>query len=496
MSTTRTHTCIIIGTGFSGLAMAIRLKLRGIDDFIILEKADDIGGTWRENTYPGAECDIPSALYSYSFEPYPDWEYKWSFQSQILEYIKLVAQKYDLYPHILTGKEMVAASWQEEPAVWKVSTHNGETFHGKTLVSAIGQLHHPSIPEFAGKSSFTGASWHSAQWDRDFPLSGKTVGVIGNAASAVQFIPEIAKVAGRVVVFQRSANWMLPKQDRAYRQWEKKLVTRFPILLKLYRWQIWLKGGALFFLMKKGNEALRQFMQRRSVAYIKRHLKDPELIRALTPDYPMGAKRILFSDTYYAALARPNVHLETSGIREITGGGVKTENGAEHQLDVLVYATGFKTNPFLLGLDIRGKGGMSIKDYWQDGPRNYLGMAMHYFPNLFLMYGPNTNLGSNSIILMSEAQAGYIAQCVEAILQKGWKSMEIRESVLQDYYNTTQERLKNTVWAQIDHSWYKSSNGDLPNNYPGRTMEYSRATRKVDFSKYHIESFDSNEQLK
>ena len=482
----KTYDSIIIGTGFSGLAMAIMLKKKGLDDFVVLEKAADIGGTWRENTYPGAECDIPSALYSYSFEPYPAWEYKWSFQSQILEYIKLVADKYDLYPHIHLQKELMGARWEEATACWVLTNKDGSVYRGKTLISAVGQLHHPSIPKLAGKERFGGQSWHSAQWNHDVSLAGKTVGVIGNAASAVQFIPEIAKTADRVVVFQRSANWMLPKQDRAYRDWEKKLVARFPILLKMYRLVIWLKGGALFFLMKKGNGALRRFMQNRSIAYIRKYFKDPEMIKALSPTYPMGAKRVLFSDTYYEALARANVRLVTEGIEQITPGGVLTEKGSEYQLDVLVYATGFKTNPFLQGLDIRGRNGVHIRDYWQDGPRNYLGIAMHQFPNFFMMYGPNTNLGSNSIILMSEAQAGYIAQAVAALHHNGWKSIEIKESVLEDYYRSTQERLKNMVWAQIENSWYKSANGSIPNNYPGRTMEYERATRKIDFSQYQI----------
>lgn len=479
-----THSCIIVGTGFSGIAMAVKLKEKGIEDFIILEKADDVGGTWRENTYPGAECDIPSALYSYSFEPYPEWEYKWSMQPQILEYIKYVARKREIYQHVHFGEELVAADWQEKEGIWKVQTKGGKTYHGKMFVSAIGQLHHPSIPNFKGKATFAGPSFHSAKWNHDVSLEGKTVGVIGNAASAVQFIPEIAKTAGKVKVFQRSANWMLPKQDRAYKKWEKNLVRRFPIFLKMYRLKIWLLGGGLFLLMKNGNDFIRKLYQKQTISYIKKHIKDPETIQHLTPDYPMGAKRILFSDTYYPALALPSVQLIPGGVQAITSSGVVAGDGAAHDVDVLIYSTGFKTNPFLLGLDIRGKAGISIKQAWKDGPTNYLGMTVANFPNLFMMYGPNTNLGHNSIILMSEAQAEYIAQCVHAVKQNKLKTMEVSPETMEAYHQSTQKRLSEMIWARVEDSWYKSANGNIPNNYPGRTMEYMRKTKLVNFDEY------------
>ncbi len=486
-----TKTCIIIGTGFSGLAMAIKLKEKSIHDFIILEKATEVGGTWRENTYPGAECDIPSALYSFSFEPNANWKYKWSMQPQILEYIKHVATKYDLYKHIHFQKEMTSAKWQEGIGEWNVQTKDGATYNGRTLISAIGQLHHPSTPNFQGKKLFKGNSWHSAQWNHEVSLENKTVGVIGNAASAVQFIPEIAKKAGKVVVFQRSANWMLPKQDRVYKEWEKKLVARFPILLRTYRLRLWLTGGALFFLMKQGNNLLRKITQKQTIDYIKEHIKDPKTIAALTPTYPLGAKRVLFSDTYYPALARPNVQLVIGGVKAITETGVIAGDNSEHTLDTLVYSTGFKTNPFLAGLDITGKDGVMIKDHWQEGPKNYLGMTVDKFPNLFIMYGPNTNLGHNSIIVMSEAQATYIAQCVEGLAKNNWISLEVKKEVIDKYHKTTQDRLNNMIWTTVEDSWYKSANGNVPNNYPGRTMEYIRKTKKVNFDEYEVGTLDT-----
>ena len=486
MQNHKLYTSVIIGTGFSGLAMAIALKKRGVTNFIILEKAVDVGGTWRENTYPGAECDIPSALYSYSFEPYPYWEYKWSMQPQILEYIKYVVDKHELRSFIQFNTEVIGASWNESEKTWLITTKNGESIRSKTFISAIGQLHYPSSPQFEGIEKFKGDQFHSAQWNHEVSLKNKVVGVVGNAASAVQFIPEIAKDAKVVKVFQRSANWMLPKQDRAYKSWEKKLVKNFPSLLKLYRVRLWLLGGGLFFLMKNGNNALRKIYQGKTLKFIKKHIQDPEKIKALTPEYPMGAKRILFSDTYYPALAQEHVQLETSGIKCIYESGIETTNDEKHDLDTIIFATGFKTNPFLFKLEITGRNKLNLHEHWKEGPKNYLGVTTDQFPNLFIMYGPNTNLGHNSIIIMSEAQAKYIAQCVVGIASGDYSSMEVKKEIIDNYYSTTQARLQNMIWGSIEKSWYKSANGHIPNNYPGRTMEYMRVMRKLRISDYEL----------
>ena len=480
-----THAAVIIGTGFSGLCMAIKLKERGIEDFIILEKESDIGGTWRENTYPGAECDIPSALYSYSFEPYPEWEYKWSMQPQILQYINHVADKHELRDHILFGEEVISAIWLQDSGIWQIKTKAGKTYQSTTLITAIGQLHHPSIPKFKNIDQLSIPHFHSAQWDHDIDLSGKKVGVIGNAASAVQFIPEIAKVAQELIVFQRSANWMLPKQDRMYKDWEKKLVRRLPFLLKLYRLKIWLLGGGLFFLMQNGNQWLRKLYQAQSLKFIKDHIKDENLVKALTPLFPMGAKRVLFSDTYYPALAREHVSVITSEIQALHPSGVQT-SGKSYDVDVLVFGTGFITNPFLKEIEVTGVDDRSIRDVWSTGSQNYLGISVHGFPNMFMMYGPNTNLGHNSIIIMSEAQANYIAQCIQKMKDDQLKSMDVKKDIMAAYYQETQERLNQMIWATVGESWYRSADGSSPNNYPGRTMEYIRKTKKVDWSKYDM----------
>lgn len=478
------YTSVVIGTGFSGICMGIKLKQKGIHNFIILEKADEIGGTWRENTYPGAECDIPSALYSFSFEPYPDWEYKWSHQPQILAYLKMCVAKYDLKSNIHFQKELTSAHWNETNFFWNIKTRDGSIFESKTIIPAVGQLHFPSIPLFSKKENFRGVSFHSARWNHKISLNGKTVGVIGNAASAIQFIPEIRKSAKKIIVFQRSANWILPKQDRLYKNWEKKLVKLFPFLLKLYRLKIWLMAGALFLLMNKGFGYLRKFFQWQTKRYIYAKIKDPKIREELIPKFPLGAKRLLFSDEYYHALNQENVSVVTNPIQEFTSKGIQTEDGEKHELDVLIYSTGFKTQPFLMGLEVVGKKGILIDEFWKNESKTYLGMTTSNFPNLFFMYGPNTNLGHNSIILMIEAQAKYIVQCVEHIEKDHVPSLEVKNEVMENYYQAIQLRLKKMIWTTVEKSWYISEDGNSPNNWPGRTWEYMRKTKKANFNDF------------
>ena len=478
------HRAIIVGTGFSGLAVAIQLKKAGIHDFVMLEKAEELGGTWRENTYPGAECDIPSALYSYSFEPSPKWEYKWSHQPQILAYMRHCAQKYELYPHVRFGTEMTGADFDEDQGYWAVHTQAGEAYRGQSLIVAVGQLHHPRMPDIPGRETFEGPAWHSAQWDHSVEMAGKEVGVIGNAASAVQFIPQVAKAAKNLRVFQRSANWMLPKQDRAYHEWEKELARRFPFLLKVYRYQLWLKGGALFSLMGQ-NRLFKKLAEKQCVNFIKKSIEDPALQQKLIPDYPIGAKRVLFSDDYYPALNRDNVEVITDSIQEITPRGILLQSGREVALDALVYGTGFVSNPFLMNLEVNGLGGKSIREAWANGAEAYLGITTPDFPNFFMMYGPNTNLGHNSIIIMSECQAGYITQCIQTLKNQDLIYMNLKPEVQHAYTQEMQERLARSAWVEVKNSWYKS--GDkITNNWPGRTMEYAARTRRVDHNAYEL----------
>lgn len=477
----------IIGTGFSGLCLGMRLKMQGAGDFVIFEKADRIGGTWRENTYPGAECDIPSALYSFSFERNPNWTNKWSEQPEILSYLEHCAKKHDLYPHIRFGEEVRQVTFDDAQGRWTVETSGGTKEEFDVVVSAVGQLHKPRTPVFDGADTFQGASFHSARWDHNVRLEGKRVGSIGNAASAVQFIPQIAPQVARLSVFQRTPNWIIPKNDREYTALEKTIGTVFPPFTNLYRFWIFLRGeGFLYPLMhQKGGDLLKRKFRQQAVDYIEEKIHDPELRKKLVPDYPIGAKRILFSDDFYDALDRDNVDVVTSPIGRIYEQGVETIDGQRHELDVLVYATGFESTSFLTPMQVQGRDGVVLNDVWEaQGAEAYLGITHSGFPNFFMMYGPNTNLGHNSIVIMIEAQTRYILSCLDALSDRRAKWLDVKAQVQQTYNEWVQQRLQDSTWAAVDHSWYKNESGKITNNWVGRTTEYRRLTRRLNPSDY------------
>ncbi len=475
---------IIIGVGFGGLCQAIKLREAGIEDFVILEKADQPGGTWRDNTYPGAECDIPSALYSYSFEHNPKWKHKWSHQDQILEYIHHCIDKYRIGSHIRYGQEVTAASYDESAGEWTVLTKDGHYWQSRSVIFAIGQLHHPKVPDMAGLGDFRGESWHSARWRHDIPLEGKRVGVVGNAASAVQIIPEIAPVVEQLYVYQRSANWMIPKVEPEGNKISLWAAGHIPGVHQLNRLSLWLKGGLMYLLMNPNNTWAHKIGRAYSLHHMRRHIKDPALRQKLTPDYTMGAKRILFSDHYYPALARENVELITERIDQIYEQGVQLVDGGRHELDVLIFATGFESNPFLKDINITGRQGHILSEDWADGAEAYLGMTVHGYPNLYMIYGPNTNLGHNSIIIMHEAQAQYITSCIDKSINEDCL-IEVRKDVQRQYNNEMQQRLSMTSWSTVNDSWYQIA-GKITNNWPGRTMEYTRRTKRVRWSDYDL----------
>ena len=485
MAGINTRKIIIIGAGFSGMGLAIHLRKAGISDFAILEKADEVGGTWRENHYPGAECDIASALYSYSFEHNADWHYKWAEQPQIFTYLKGTAKKYGLYEYIQFGTEVCHAAFDEQRQCWQLRSANGEEWQCQFLVTAVGQLHQPFMPSLKGQDTFRGAQFHSAQWQHDVDLSDKRVAVIGNAASSLQFIPQIAPQVSKLTVFQRGANWVIPKLDRPYKAWEQWLSARIPLVASYYRFSVWLRNELLIYPIMKGwalHRRIALWMHRR---YIETHITDAELRAKLTPDYPVGAKRILVSDDYYAAMAKSNVELEICGISHLSESGIVTMDGNEIAADVIVYGTGFKTNPFLASMDIQGRAGLSLREAWRDGAQAYLGMMTSGFPNLFMMYGPNTNLGHNSIVIMSECQARYITACVEALDRSATAVIEVKSEVEEKYNQEIQLRLSKMAWNAIDVSWYKDGNR-ITNNWPGSTYEYIRRTRRVCWDDYRL----------
>lgn len=485
MPETEHRKCIIVGSGFSGICIAIKLKQHGIDDFLVLEKANALGGTWRDNHYPGAECDVPSALYSFSFETKTDWDYQWSEQPQILEYIGKTARKHGVLSHIRFRSELVAASYDAGQSRWNVQLASGDTLSAQFLVSAVGQLHRPRIPTLPGADTFRGTQFHSAAWNHAVGLDGKSVAVIGNAASATQFVPIVAQQAGRLTVFQRSANWVSKKRDRRYTEREKAFMRRFPFTRRIARLKIYLRNELFVFPAFRGNRLSHWLLRQACLSYLNSTVRDESLRRKLVPDYPVGAKRILVVEDYYEALVRDNVELVTDPIDTIDETGIRTRDGRHVPCDVIIYGTGFVTNPFLDGIRIAGKTGQLLADHWSGGARAYLGIATSEFPNLFFMYGPNTNLGHNSILLMAEAQANYILQAIAAVERQHRSAVEVRKEIEERYNRELQARLRNMVWNRVEDSWYKSG-GRITNNWPGSVGEYRRVTRHFQEADFNV----------
>ena len=465
---------LIIGTGFGGICMGVKLKQAGDDDFIMLEAADSLGGTWRENIYPGAECDIPSALYSFSFAQNPTWEFKWAKQPQILAYQNKVADDYGLRAHMRFGQRVEGCVYDDIKKRWRVKTASGEGYDCQFLITAVGQLHHPNTPKIKGAVDFGGTSFHSAKWDHSAELTDKRVGVIGNAASAVQFIPEIAKTAEQVTVYQRSANWVVDKGDRPYTQIEKAIANRLPLLANLYRFGIWSLAEYVIWPVIKGARLRGAAMRLKNRLDMRAYIKDKTLQKALTPTYPIGAKRILFSDKYYAALARDNVDLVLGAPAEMTLTGIIDVSGKARKHDVIIYATGFHTNPFLKSIEICGAGGQTISAKWADGAYAYMGVCAAGFPNMFMLYGPNTNTGHTSIIFKLECQTDYVLQLMSFAQANG--PIAAKAEAEAAFNEEMQTRLADLAWNKVDNSWYKDGTR-LTNNWPGSSLEYKRRTK-------------------
>ena len=474
----RTPSVAIIGAGFGGVGLGMTLKRAGIDSFTILEKADGIGGVWRDNTYPGAACDVPSHLYSFSFEPNPDWSRVYSPQPEILDYLERCIEKYGIGPNIRLGTEVTRAEFDEESGCWRIETGQGETLEVDVLVSACGQLSRPALSRIPGADGFQGPIFHTARWNHEVDLDGKRVGVIGTGASTIQVVPAIAPRVGQLDVYQRSAPYVIPKKDRAYKLWERRLFRIFPPARLLQRFQQWLVFEIFI-------SAFNQFraVGRLGIRMHERHLdeqvKDPDLKRQLSPDHVLGCKRVLISGDYYETLERPNVELVTQGVRELTKDGVVSEDGTERPADVIVLSTGFESTRFLAPMEIRGRGGAELNEAWREGANAYLGMTVAGFPNLFIMYGPNTNLGSGSIIFQLESQMRYILDAVRQLRRRGgWLS--VRPDVQRAFDSEIQQRLSTSVWQTGCNNWYLDEHGRNTNNWPGFTLEYRRRTRRLD----------------
>lgn len=479
------QTCqvLIIGTGFGGLGMAIQLLKSGISDFLLLEKADAIGGTWRDNSYPGAACDVPSHLYSYSFEPKTDWSRRFAPQAEIHAYMQHCVDKYALAKHVRLRSEVSAATFDEAAAVWQVTLTTGEHLTAPVLISACGQLNQPAYPALPGIAEFQGQSFHSARWRHDIDLTGKRVAVIGTGASAIQFVPQIQPKVAQLSVFQRSPAYVLPKPDRPYRAWELALMRRMPWLQRLDRGVQYLYHeirGLAFISMPWLMKLFRFSFER----HLNQHIYDPQLRAQLQPDYPMGCKRILISNDYYPALAQANVSVISNAIRRVSADAIITADGREHPCDVLIYGTGFAATDFLAPMQIRGLGGQELNQAWRDGAEAYKGISVNGFPNLFILYGPNTNLGHNSIIYMLESQFRYVLGCLDLLRAQNARYMDVKAPVQQGFNQRIQARSHNTIWEQGCTSWYKTASGKSTNNWPGYTFTYRLQTRAPELADY------------
>ncbi|MFA1538233.1 flavin-containing monooxygenase [Actinomadura monticuli] len=479
----------IVGSGFSGIGLAIALKKAGFTDLTIYEKADGPGGVWRDNTYPGAACDAPSHLYSYSFEPKPDWTRRFAEQPEILDYLRHCAAKYGLTPHLRLRTHVTDADYDPATGRWRVHTADGGTAEYDLLVAACGQLSNPAVPALPGQDRFTGTAFHSARWRHDHDLEGKRVAVVGNGASAIQFVPLIAPTVERLTVFQIEVHWISRKPDRVYPRWRHALNRRAPIAQRLSRLGIFLWFELLLnpALVSPHGRRLLSAHIRAMCRFALLSVRDRGLRARLTPRYEPGCKRILTSSEYYGALNRPNVHVVDSPIAEITPYGARTADGDHHTFDTIIWATGFRSQDFVAPMRVTGSHGTELNAAWKDGARAYLGLAVNGFPNFFLMYGPNTNVGSGSIVHMLESQAAYIVQAAR-LLAKGATSLDVRADVLDRFDEHAQRRLSTSVWNQGGcDSWYLDGDRRNTNNWPGSMTGYRRLTRRLDPADYHLE---------
>ncbi|WP_326565644.1 NAD(P)/FAD-dependent oxidoreductase [Amycolatopsis rhabdoformis] len=481
----RTETgVIVVGTGFSGLGMAIQLRKEGREDFVILEKADDVGGTWRDNSYPGCACDIPSHMYSFSFEQNPGWSRAYSPQPEIWSYLRGVTEKYGLRRFLRFGQEMTGARWDADENRWHVSTESGDEFVAKALVAGVGALHRPQIPHLPGIEGFAGPAFHSAQWDHGVDLTGKRVAVIGTGASAVQFVPKIVGQVENLTLFQRTPPWVMPKADHDMPGWTRGLFKALPLAQRAYRdFLYWaLEARAIGF---NGQPWVMRLGQRIAQRNIEQAVADPALRAKLTPDYTMGCKRVLISNDYYPALARDNVDVVTEGVTEVREHSVVDAAGVEHEVDVIIYGTGFHVTDAFDTLEIVGREGRNLAKEWAtEGMRTHLGITVNGFPNLFFLLGPNTGLGHNSVVFMIEAQISYIAQ---ALRLAGDHALDPRPQVQEAFNTDVQRKLEKGIWTQGGcKSWYLDAKGVNRTIWPGFTWRYWLDTRTVRREDYEL----------
>ncbi|MGW6375844.1 flavin-containing monooxygenase [Rhodococcus sp. NPDC055112] len=475
---------LIIGSGFAGLGAAIKLVQQGKRDFVVLERGSEVGGTWRDNTYPGAACDVPSHLYSYSFALNPSWTRSFSKQPEIQNYISSVARKYNVLDKHVFNCEVQEARWNEVNAHWEVQTSQG-AFTAKIVISAVGALCEPSLPDIKGIDGFEGEIFHSARWNHDADLAGKRIAVIGTGASAIQIVPQLAAKAGRLDVYQRTAPWVLPRADREYTTLEKLAFKYVPGFQKLSRTGIyWMRETQVVGLAKA--PIFMKPLQFAAERHLRMQIKDRDLRKKVTPNFQIGCKRMLISNNYYPALAQPNVDLVTDGIAEVTANGIVDRNGATREVDAIVVATGFHVTDSPTFAGIIGKDGRSAAEVFEaSGQQGYKGSAIANFPNMFFLVGPNTGLGHTSMVFMIESQLNYVIDAINTIERNGIGTIEVRQDAQDAYNKDLQDKLARSVWNNGGcASWYLDKHGNNTTLWPGFTFQFRNTTKKFDLAAY------------
>jgi cation diffusion facilitator CzcD-associated flavoprotein CzcO len=475
----------IIGSGFGGLGMAIRLKQAGVESFVVLERGDDVGGTWRDNSYPGCACDVPSHLYSFSFELDPGWSRMYASQPEIQGYLRRCADKYGIRPHIRFGANVVAAEYDDAAALWTVRTTDGQELRARVVVAATGGLSRPHVPLLPGIERFRGARFHSAQWDHGYDLRGKRVAVIGTGASAIQFVPRIAPDVAQLDLYQRTPPWILPKSDPAFDDETKAAFRREPGRMRRLRNRVYWINEALATGFTVEPRLMRS-VETVARKHLEAQVPDPALRAQLQPDYRIGCKRILLANDYYPALTRDNVELVTSGIADVREASVVTRDGRERPADAIVYGTGFLATEPLAASIFRGSGGVPLGEAWRDGISAYLGITVAGFPNLFLISGPNTGLGHTSVVFMAEAQIHYIMRCLRAMQDRRARAVDVLARAQSRFDRWVQRRMRRTVWTTGCRSWYLDARGVNVTLWPSYTVSYWLRTRRMRTADYRF----------
>jgi cation diffusion facilitator CzcD-associated flavoprotein CzcO len=473
------YDAVIIGAGFAGLAMGRQLKLAGTDNFVIVERGSSVGGVWRDNRYPGAACDVPSHLYSYSFFLNPDWSRKYAPQSEILAYLDRAASEFGLRAHLKFNQTVTAMKFYPEAGVWRIKLATGKFIDARTVISAVGQLAEPVIPEIKDADKFTGSMVHSARWDPGIKYAHKRVAVIGNAASAIQILPKLTDIVRKLTLFQRTPNWVIDKPDRKFTKIEKWLFRKLPVWHRFYRWASFMIHESRYSAFVK-NSIASDFTRWRLARRLKRGVADPVLREMLTPNYPPGCKRILLSSDFFDIVTKRHVRVVARRAARLEADAIITPDGERIEADAIVFATGFKATQFLAGLKVIGPEGKTLAEVWGNSPRAYKGVAVSGFPNLFMMYGPNTNLGHNSIIYMLEQQSAYIAKQVQRILTEDLRALDVAPEAEARFNKKLQKKLRRTVWAADCPSWYKTEDGLITNNWSGHASAFAGALKKKD----------------